>query len=78
MAERERNEMPGDVRQILLGEDLMDACEGRPRYQRNDYLGWIGQAKRPQTSEDRLEQMLGELRRGGIYMNMSHPPSARP
>ena len=78
MDERACNEMPGDVRQILLDEDLMDAYEGRPRYQRHDYLGWIGRAKRLQTCEDRLEQMLGELRRRGIYMNMSHPPSARP
>ncbi|HLP59409.1 MAG TPA: YdeI/OmpD-associated family protein, partial [Candidatus Deferrimicrobium sp.] len=36
----------------------------------NDYLGWINRAKRPETKEKRLAQMLYELERGELYMNM--------
>ncbi len=69
--------MPADVREVLLAEGLLDDYERRPRYQRNDYLGWIGRAKQPATRQKRLDQMLDELRRGGVYMGMAHPPSAR-
>ena len=43
----------------------MDAYRGRPAYQQNDYLAWIARAKRPETKEKRLAQMLEELERGG-------------
>ncbi|MBZ9748039.1 YdeI/OmpD-associated family protein [Mesorhizobium sp. CO1-1-7] len=33
-------------------------------------MGWIGRAKRPDTRRKRLDQMLDELERGGVYMNM--------
>ncbi len=49
----------------------------RPFYQRNDYLGWIGRAKRAETRAKRIAQMLDELEEGGVYMGMDHPPSAR-
>jgi|GEM_PF-6135731 len=35
------------------------------------------QAKRPETKEKRLRQMLEELERGAMYMNMEHPPSRK-
>ncbi len=69
--------MPEFVRAALDRESLRDAYLERPAYQRNDYLGWIHSAKRPETKERRLAQMLDELRRGGVYMNMDHPPSRR-
>lgn len=69
--------MPADVEQRLLGEGLMDDYKQRPRYQRNDYLGWIGRAKQPETRQKRIQQMLDELRIGGIYMNMVHAPSKK-
>ena len=69
--------MPEDIEQLLLDEELMDAYNDRPHYQRNDYLGWIARAKRAETRDKRIDQMLDELRRGGVYMNMDHPPSAR-
>jgi uncharacterized protein YdeI (YjbR/CyaY-like superfamily) len=69
--------MPEEVFEALTERDLWGAYEARPPYQRNDYLGWIGRAKRPATRSKRLEQMLDELERGGVYMGMDHPPSAR-
>ncbi len=69
--------MPADVEQLLTGHGLMDDYNERPRYQRNDYLGWIGRAKQPATRQKRIEQMCDELRAGGVYMNMQHAPSRR-
>ena len=45
-ARRERYPMPDDVRQELTGRGLDAAYAERPPYQQNDYLGWIGRAKR--------------------------------
>jgi len=47
-------------------------------YQQNDYIGWINSAKRNETKQKRLDQMLHELRRGGVYTKMNHPPSKKP
>jgi uncharacterized protein YdeI (YjbR/CyaY-like superfamily) len=74
---RPRHPMPADVDQALRESGLMAAFNERPHYQRNDYVGWIGRAKRPDTRHKRLDQMLDELARGGVYMNMVHKPSAR-
>ncbi len=73
---REIQPMPDDVRLELERRGLRDAYDARPAYQRNDYLGWIARAKRDATRTKRLEQMLDELARGGVYMNMPHKPSA--
>jgi uncharacterized protein YdeI (YjbR/CyaY-like superfamily) len=70
--------MPDDVRSELDEAGLMDDYENRPFYQRNDYLGWIMRAKRAETRERRIVQMLEELDRGGVYMGMDHPPSRKP
>ena len=51
--------------------------EARPFYQRNDYLAWIARAKREETRERRLAQMLDELEQGGVYMKMAHVPSRK-
>ena len=69
--------MPEDVAAALTESGLAAAYFARPPYQQNDYLGWIGRAKRPATRQKRLAQMLDELRRGGVYMGMDHPPSRR-
>jgi len=69
--------MPEYFRQALEQHGLMQDYQARPAYQRNDYIGWIERAKRPQTRERRLKQMLYELERGGVYMNMAHPPSRK-
>lgn len=49
----------------------------RPAYQQNDYIGWINQAKQDATKQKRLNQMLDELKQGGVYMKMSHPASVK-
>ena len=69
--------MPDDIRDELEGRDLWQLYEERPFYQRNDYLGWIGKAVRPETRRKRIEQMLDELDMGGVYMGMEHGPSRR-
>jgi uncharacterized protein YdeI (YjbR/CyaY-like superfamily) len=71
------HEMPDFVRAALIDSGLLDAYQNRPAYQQNDYVGWINRAKRPQTKEKRLQQMLDELQRGDVYMNMKHTPKNR-
>ncbi len=66
--------MPDFVAHALADAGLRDAYDARPPYQRNDYIGWIGQAKREETIEKRLAQMLDELRAGDVYMNMAWRP----
>jgi uncharacterized protein YdeI (YjbR/CyaY-like superfamily) len=69
---RRRNPMPRDVAASLRSAGLRSAYAARPAYQRNDYLWWIGDAKRESTREKRLEQMLSELKAGNAYMGMRH------
>jgi uncharacterized protein YdeI (YjbR/CyaY-like superfamily) len=73
---RSRNPLPDFVRHALHERNLMDAFQARPAYQQNDYIGWILGAKRLETVQKRLNQMLSELEMGGVYMKMKHPPSA--
>lgn len=66
--------MPDFVEAALIERGLMAAYRARPPYQQNDYVGWINRAKRPATKQKRLAQMLDELERGNVYMNMPHRP----
>jgi uncharacterized protein YdeI (YjbR/CyaY-like superfamily) len=63
--------MPAFVRAALRERELTDAYRARPAYQRNDYLAWITRAKREETRQRRLGQMLAELTRGDRYMKMA-------
>ncbi len=74
---RPLNAMPEDVGRALIERGLAEAFAARPAYQQNDYLGWIARAKRPETRAKRLQQMLGELTCGGVYMKMAHPASRK-
>lgn len=74
---RPRYAMPDFVEQVLGERGLMAAYKARPAYQQNDYLGWIERAKRDETKQKRLRQMLDELETGGVYMNMKHPASGK-
>ncbi len=69
---RPLNPMPEFVRNALEQRQLTHAFELRPPYQRNDYLDWIARAKRPQTQQKRLAQMLEELEGGDRYMKMAY------
>ena len=64
--------MPEFVLEALLARGLMDAYEARPPYQQNDYIGWITRAKRDETTQKRLTQMLDELESGDKYMKMDY------
>ena len=64
---RPQYEMPDFVREALVELDLMDAYRQRPPYQQNDYIGWITRAKREETKQKRLNQMLEELKKGNVY-----------
>ncbi|MDO3722835.1 YdeI/OmpD-associated family protein [Marinobacter sp. chi1] len=75
--ERDRHPMPSFVKAALEEQSLMQDYLNRPAYQQNDYIGWINLAKRDATKEKRLNQMLAELKQGGVYMNMPHPASAK-
>ena len=74
---RQRHEMPEFVANALINSRLMDAYLTRPPYQQNDYIGWINSAKRPETQQRRLAQMLEELESGDRYMKMVWRPKRR-
>lgn len=74
---RDLNPMPPFVEKALEINDLVEDFEKRPAYQQNDYIGWINRAKREETKQKRLNQMIEELKKGGIYMKMAHPASAK-
>jgi uncharacterized protein YdeI (YjbR/CyaY-like superfamily) len=67
---RPRHPMPDDVAAALRQRSLTAAYRERPPYQQNDYLGWIERAKKPETRQKRIGQMLDELEAGGVYMKM--------
>ena len=69
---RPRYQMPEFVNEALTQRGLMEAYRKRPAYQQNDYIGWITRAKRQETIEKRLAQMLDELERGDKYMKMTY------
>ncbi|WP_315837495.1 YdeI/OmpD-associated family protein [Bradyrhizobium prioriisuperbiae] len=75
---RPRQPMPAFVRTALTQQGLANLYKARPAYQRNDYLMWINKAKREDTRLKRLDQMLDELRRGGVYMRMTWTGNAKP
>lgn len=70
MAKRPRHPMSDHVAEALEKAGLRDAYDDRPAYQRNDYLRWIAQAKRDETRDKRLRQMLEELKAGDSHMGM--------
>ncbi|MGE3961990.1 MAG: YdeI/OmpD-associated family protein [Dehalococcoidia bacterium] len=77
--QRAEHPMPDDVLAALRDRGLEQQYAERPPYQRNDYLGWIARAKRDATRRKRVDQMLDELERGGVYMNMKWSgPRERP
>ncbi len=77
MTKRPRHKMPADVERALRANAAMVDYKARPAYQRNDYVGWIARAAGEATRAKRVAQMIDELRRGGVYMNMAHEPSRK-
>ena len=70
--------MPDFIEKLLHRHNLMKEYRDRPAYQQNDYIGWITRAKRPETVEKRLNQMLDELESGDRYMKMAYEAKRRP
>jgi uncharacterized protein YdeI (YjbR/CyaY-like superfamily) len=69
--------MPPDVQDALARCGVSPDYEARPPYQRNDYIGWINLAKSEETRQKRIDQMVTELKQGGVYMGMVHAPSRK-
>lgn len=69
--------MPEDIKSRLTEEGVLNDYYARPDYQQNDYLAWVARAAQEQTRQKRIDQMVEELRIGGLYMNMSHPASKK-
>ena len=67
---RDIYEMPEEIRLALEQRGVMEAYRARPAYQQNDYVGWISRAKLEATRAKRLNQMLDELEKGGVYMHI--------
>ena len=71
---RARHPMPPFISDALKENGLEEDYASRPPYQQNDYIGWIIRAKREQTRQKRLAQMLAELKSGNVYMKMKWQP----
>ncbi len=69
-----RPPMPGNVKGALAKRKLLDAFEDRPEYQQTEYLKWIAQANGPTTKQQRLDQMLDELEKGGVFKGTPWTP----
>lgn len=76
MSVRKRWDMPSDVWSQIVKNGLQKVYEARPPYQKNDYIGWITQAKQETTRTKRIDQMIDELKDGDVYMNMPWGKSA--
>lgn len=70
--------MPGNVRGALAKSNLTDAFRARPDYQQNGYLKWIASAAGPAAKQQRLDQMLDELKQGGVFQGEPWTPPAKP
>ena len=74
-SERNNSEPSSSTTPVASGEfgemeRFMKTLMNKIVSQRNDYLMWINNAKREATKQKRLDQMLDELERGGVYMRM--------
>ena len=70
--------MPDFIKESLIKHGVMNDYLTRPAYQQNDYLSWISRAKQEATKQKRLNQMIDELKKGGVYMKMKHQLSQKP
>jgi uncharacterized protein YdeI (YjbR/CyaY-like superfamily) len=59
--------MPGNVKGALAKRKLTEAYEARPQYQQQEYLKWIAAAAGPTAKQKRIDQMLEEIEKGGVF-----------
>ena len=62
--------MPYFIYEALQKRGLLEKFLARPPDQRHDYISWITRARLTPTRQKRLKQMLDELKKGDIYMNI--------
>lgn len=77
MLQRDKQPMLDFVKEAIVQSGVKEDYENRPEYQRNDYLMWINGATKMETKQKRLDQMISELKTGGVYMKMDHPASRK-
>ena len=65
--------MPGYFRQVLEERKLMQSYNKRPAHQRNDCIVWLERARKLETRQRRLDQMLNELTLEGVFMGIKAP-----
>ena len=70
--------MPGNVKGALAKHKLTDAYEARPQYQQQEYLKWIAAAAGPVAKQKRIDQMVEELGKGGVFKGEPWTPPAKP
>lgn len=70
-------EIPSDIKDLLVKNELYDCYLNRPAYQQNDYIGWILRAKKEETRQKRVNQMMDELKNGNVYMNMAYKQKSK-
>jgi uncharacterized protein YdeI (YjbR/CyaY-like superfamily) len=63
--------MPPEEAEAIQVSELRIAYDARAPYQRNDDLSWINRAKRADTKQKRLDQIIQELAAGDVYMRMA-------
>ena len=69
-------QMPGFVRSALSARSLTEAYRDRPKYQQDEYLNWINGAKLNDAKRVRMNQMLDELEKGGVFKGEPWTPPA--
>jgi hypothetical protein len=61
---RELHSMPDFIREVLAAKKLTAACDIRPPYQRNDYIGWIARANFPKRNRSASPRCWKNWRKG--------------
>jgi uncharacterized protein YdeI (YjbR/CyaY-like superfamily) len=66
--------VPDDLVQELENNDAWTAFEQWPASMKKQYLYWLESAKRPETREKRLQEIIGLVKRGRHHHLLSGRP----
>lgn len=75
-AEYKRGSIPKHIKRALKKKGMMKKYLERPISQQKDYIGWIDEAGKEKEQEKRINQMLDELKVGGVSTKAKHTPIA--
>jgi hypothetical protein len=70
--------MPGNERGALANRKHTDTNDDRPHEKQQEYLKWIAAAAGPTEKQKRLDQMLEEIEKGGVFKGEPWTPPAKP